>query len=155
MKCNFMKWYSSETMFVNTLQRFVGACDRVETIGHGLFDEVDDFYEGLQLEYQRFVEKASPMLLEGKTVEDFLQSKRNVSWSNVLAHLMLGDYEQACVCCERVISSGQWIGVLGADSPEAAQMLQSAIHQNNRNLIDNWIESCQESAAKDLRFIKE
>ena len=153
LKCNFMKWYSTETMFINTLQRFVGACDRVETIGYGLFDEVDDYYEGLELEYQRFVEKAVPMMLERRVIEDYLQSKKNVSWANVLAYLMLGDYERASFCCDRVISSGQWINVLGARSPEAAQMLQSAIQQKNRHLIDNWIASCRESAEKDLRFI--
>lgn len=153
LKCAFQKWYSSNRMFINTLQRFVGACDHAETIGYGCFDDADSFDEGLNMEYARFIDAAYPILQQTRTVKDYLLSKNTTSWSTVLGHLIMNDYHSASMCCDQLLVGGSGVRPSGNVNVEAAHLLQSAIQQRGSQLIDAWIASCCESVSNDLRFI--
>lgn len=134
-------WYSTPTFSGETLQRFVGACNRAESIGYGLFDEVDDFTEGLELEYERFVSDALPQLNHVSTVEDYYCSISDYVSRTRCAGIL------ACIMTDRCTEALQLLESL---TPISIDGNNSVLHQEQKALLHQYLMAHDEVATNNI-----
>lgn len=144
-----LNWYSTAFCFLNTLQSFVGACNRAETIGYGLFDYVDDFDEGLALEYQRFVSDALPKLNQKSTVEDFACLERT-SCSGILACIMTKRYPEALHLVDSLEPLNRNDERIVRLHQERTSDLRKYLVENDEAALQHIVAQCKDALRNDL-----
>lgn len=147
------KWYSSSAALNTTLQAFTGACNRAETVGYGLFDEVDDFYEGLELEYDRFCSDAIPLLSLSPSVEDYYMTIRDTidrtRCRGILACIMTNRYDKA-LCLLRDLKPIVENDEINGLYEQQINALSNLLVNQDTTAIQEITDSCKKALKDDL-----
>lgn len=147
------KWYSTSAALNTTLQAFTGVCNRAETVGYGLFDEVDDFYEGLELEYERFCSDAIPLLSSSPSVEDYYMMIRDTiertRCRGILACIMTNRYDTA-LCLLRDLKPIVENDEINCLYEQRINTFSTLLVNQDTTAIQEIVDSCKKTLKDDL-----